>query len=58
MVVISIIFIILATGFLAQPAERYLTAIHGSAALAGALAFTGLVERWQERFGRPRTRMI
>jgi len=58
MAVISIIFLILATGFLAQPAERYLTAIHGGAALAGALAFTGLVERWQERGGRPRKRQF
>jgi len=50
--VISVILLILTAGFLCEPAERYLSVIHGSAALAGALAVTGLLERWVSRRGK------
>lgn len=43
---VSVILLILTAGFLSDVADqRYLSTIHGSAALAGALALTGLLER-------------
>jgi len=46
---ISVVMLILTSSFLAGPVERYLSLIHGSAALTGALAVTGLLERWLPR---------
>jgi len=50
---ISVVLLILTAGFLSVAVERYLAVIHGSAALAGALALTGLLERWLSRAGEP-----
>lgn len=46
---ISVVMLILTSSFLAGAVERYLSLIHGGAALAGALAVTGLLERWLPR---------
>ncbi|HEY2989152.1 MAG TPA: glycosyltransferase family 39 protein [Candidatus Binatia bacterium] len=43
---ISVVLLITTAGFLSVAVERYLAVIHGSAALAGALAVAGLLERW------------
>jgi len=48
---LSVILLILTAGFLSDASERYLSVIHGSAALAGALAITGLLERWRRARG-------
>lgn len=44
---ISVALLILTATFFTEPAERYLSVIHGGAALAGALAAVGLLERWR-----------
>ncbi len=42
----SVILSIFTAGFFSEPAERYLSVIHGAAALAGALALAGVIERF------------
>ncbi len=46
---VSVILLVFTAGFFSEPAERYLSVIHGSAALAGALALTGVLERFLSR---------
>ncbi len=46
MVVASVILVIVTAGFFSESAERYLSVIHGAAALAGALALVGIIERF------------
>jgi hypothetical protein len=43
---LSVILLIFSASFLSSADQRYLSTIHGSAALAGALAVTGLLQRW------------
>jgi hypothetical protein len=42
----SVVLLVLTAAFLSEPAERYLSVIHGSAALAGALALSGVLEKY------------
>lgn len=42
---VSVVLLIFTAGFLSESAERYLSVIHGTAALAGALALTGVLEQ-------------
>jgi hypothetical protein len=52
----SVILVIFTAGFFSESAERYLSVIHGAAALAGALALTGVIERFfPVRKTKPRT---
>ncbi len=46
---VSVVLLVLSAGFLSDAENRYLAAIHGGAILAGALALTGLFERWRKR---------
>jgi hypothetical protein len=46
---VSVVLLVLSAGFLSDAENRYLAAIHGSSILAGALALTGLFERWRKR---------
>ena len=42
---VSVVLLIFTAGFLSESAERYLSVIHGTAALAGALALSGIIEK-------------
>ena len=46
---VSVVLLVLSAGFLSDAENRYLAVIHGGSVLAGALALTGLFERWQKR---------
>lgn len=41
----SVLLLVLTAGFLSEPDERYLSVIHGAAALSGALALSGIIEK-------------
>jgi hypothetical protein len=47
---VSVLLLVLTAGFLSWAEQRYLASLHGSAALMGALAVTGLAERWMPKF--------
>jgi hypothetical protein len=53
---VSVVLLIFTAGFLSESAERYLSIIHGAAALSGALALSGIIEK--ARASRQRGKML
>ncbi len=52
----SVLLLLLSAGFLSEPDERYLSVIHGAAALSGALALSGVIENTLAPWAKKRKR--